>query len=168
MPVGIIHLSPKAPATDGTRENHIGTIIAGVIVGVMHPAISLLGTGVIDAGVAPLEWAQLRQGELHPVPVLATDTDDVHWNFCGGGSNGSSKTSTMFSGKNVTDAKTSLELASLAKSETSDCSCVNISFLLRNLAFSALRKANSSSTPDRGEEVDEATETEDWVCTNPG
>jgi len=43
-------------------------------------------------------------------------------------------------------------------SETSNCSCVNISFLLRNLAFSALKKANSSSIPDRGEDVDEDIE----------
>ena len=51
MPVGIILLSPKA---DGTRENHIGTKAHPCPdVGVMHPAMSL-GTGVIDAGVAPL------------------------------------------------------------------------------------------------------------------
>lgn len=46
-------------------------------VGVMLPATSLLGTGVIDVGVAPLDWIQLTLGVLHPVPVLATDGDDV-------------------------------------------------------------------------------------------
>jgi len=46
-------------------------------VGVMLPANSLLGTGVIDVGVAPLDWTQLTLGVLHPVPVLATDADDV-------------------------------------------------------------------------------------------
>jgi len=56
MPVGIILLSPKAPEADGTRENHIGTKAhPSPDVGVMHPATSLLGTGVIDAGVATLE-----------------------------------------------------------------------------------------------------------------
>lgn len=55
IPVGIILLSPKAPEADGTRENHIGTKAQPCPdVGVMHPATSL-GTGVIDAGVAPLE-----------------------------------------------------------------------------------------------------------------
>lgn len=54
MPVGIMLLSAKAEA-DGTRENHIGTKAHPCPdVGVMHPAMSL-GTGVIDAGVAPLE-----------------------------------------------------------------------------------------------------------------
>jgi hypothetical protein len=67
----------------------------------------------------------------------------------------------MLSGKNIMGAKLSWELASLAMSETSNCSCVNISFLLRSLAFSALKKANSSSIPDRGEEVDDEA-AEDW------
>lgn len=62
----------------------------------------------------------------------------------------------------------SWELASLAASETSKCSCVNISFLLRNFAFSALKKANSSSIPDLGDEVDDEA-TDIWgVCTNAG
>lgn len=79
IPVGIILRSPNAPETDGTRENHIGTKAQpSPDVGVMHSAKSALGTGVIDAGVAPLECPQLRLGVLHPVPVLATDIDDVH------------------------------------------------------------------------------------------
>lgn len=82
MPVGMLHLSPKAPDIEGTRENHIGTRAQlSPEVGVMHPANSLLGTGVIDAGVAPLDWTQLMLGVLHPVPVLATDADEVQWNF---------------------------------------------------------------------------------------
>lgn len=157
MPVGMILLSPKAPETDGASENHMGTKAhPSPDVGVMHPATSLPGTGVIDTGV-PLEWVQLRIGVLLPVPVLATDAaEDVHWNFCGGGSKGSSNTSTKLSGKKVAGAKCSWVHASLAASETSKCSCVSISFLLRSLAFSALKKANSSSIPDRGEEVDGA------------
>ena len=79
IPVGIILRSPNAPETEGTRENHIGTKAQpSPDVGVMHPAMSAVGTGVTDAGVAPVECAQLRLGVLHPVPVLATDTDDVH------------------------------------------------------------------------------------------
>lgn len=109
MPVGIMLLSPKAPEADGTRENHIGTKAhPSPDVGVMHPATSPLGTGVIDDDVAPLEWVQLRVGVLHPVLALATDAaDDVHWSFCGGGSYGSSNTSTMLRGKNVMGAKLS-------------------------------------------------------------
>merc|ERR1719265_1766727 len=82
MPVGIILISPKAPEAAGTRENHIGTRAhPSPEVGVMHPATSLLGTGVIDAGVAPL-GVQLRVGVLHPVFVLATEAaDDIHWSF---------------------------------------------------------------------------------------
>lgn len=103
-------------------------------------------------------------GVLHPVPVLARDaTDRDDRNFCGGGSKGSSNTSTRLSGRNVTGAKLSWELTSLATSETSNCSCDSISFLLRSLAFSALKKANSSAISNRGEGVDgETAATTSW------
>lgn len=103
-------------------------------------------------------------GVLHPVPVLAIDAADEsdRNNFCGGGSKGSSNTSTRLSGKKVTGAKLSWELTSLAMSDTSNCSCVNISFLLRSLAFSALRNANSSAISSRGEEVDGEASARAW------